>query len=252
MPIDGLVFAFLLFTSFTAGFIDSVAGGGGLLMLPALFLGGVPPQTALGTSKFASTWGTSMALGTYVYHKKVVWAVAVQGVVFSLVFSFLGSRLILCLDPSLAGKIVVCLLPLGIFLVIFHRSSEKSSMVLSFRNRWLTVPLVCSLLGFYDGFFGPGTGSLYILAFTLFLKMDYLRASGTAKLFNLASNLGALGVFLWNGKVLFELAIPLAVLSMSGSFLGSRLALKYKGVVRVFLMVSLGILMVSLAKKYFF
>lgn len=221
-------------------------------MLPALFLGGIPPQTALGTNKFASSWGTSVALGTYMLKKKVVWSVAVQGVAFSLAFAFLGSRLILCLDQNLAGKIVVCLLPLGLLLVFFRRNSEPETAALSVRNRWVTVPVICSILGFYDGFFGPGTGSLYILAFTIFLRMDYIRASGTAKLFNLASNVGALGVFLWNGKVLFELAVPLAVLNGTGNFLGSRVALKHKGAVRIVLMVSLGLLILSLVRKYFF
>jgi len=237
--------------SFAAGFIDSIAGGGGLLLLPALLLTGLPPQVAMGTNKFASTFGTATALVNYIRHGKVVWKIALTGIVFTLAASMLGSRAILAFDPRWVGRMVVILLPVAVIATLSRKPSPSGGSEPTVPMLALVVPLVCAALGFYDGFFGPGTGSFLLLAFTVVLDLDYVRASGTTKFFNLASNLGALVVFALHGKVLLAAGIPLAVANIAGNQLGSALALRRgAGLVRAFLLVSLSVLLGSLLVKY--
>lgn len=238
--------------SVVAGFIDSIAGGGGLLLIPALLVAGVPPQTVLGTNKFASTMGTSVALVNFVRHKKVVWRIALTGILFSMVGSLLGSKTILLFQNVMVGKIIVGLLPLSVLSLFLPQKNRAAVDDISSRDLYMKVPPICLSIGFYDGFFGPGTGSFLIMAFYLLVGLDLIRASATAKAFNLASNIGALSVFLIEGKVIFLLGLPLAIANVAGNYLGSSLAIKMgNNTVRVFLFISLSILFISLFWKYF-
>jgi uncharacterized membrane protein YfcA len=244
----------LSLVSFLAGFIDSIAGGGGLLLVPSLLLAGLPPQTALGTNKFAATIGTSIALLNFIRNRKVVWKIAVYGIAFALMGGFSGSKAILSLDNRIVGKIIVFLLPVAALAVIYPRKAqprEKRDHFLRF-DLFLKIPMICFSIGFYDGFFGPGTGSFFIICFYLFLDIDLLQASATTKVFNFLSNLGALVLFLFEGKVVLLLAIPLALANIAGNMAGSHLAIR-KGakVVRVFLLISLSGLFTSLVWQYF-
>jgi hypothetical protein len=243
--------ALLAAVSFAAGFIDSIAGGGGLLLLPALLLSGLPPQLAMGTNKFASTFGTGAALTNYIRHGKVVWRIGALGIFLSLGASMLGSRAVLHVDEQVVGRMVVLLLPIAILATLARKPSHGEREPSTTRI-FLVVPVVCAALGFYDGFFGPGTGSFFILAFTALLGLDFVRASATTKFFNLASNLGALVVFTAAGKVSLIVGIPLALANIAGNQFGSTLALRRgAGLVRVFLVVSLSVLLATLGLKYF-
>jgi uncharacterized protein len=242
----------LFAASFLAGFVDSISGGGGLLLMPALLFAGLPPQTALGTNKFANTIGTSFALMNFIRSKKVVWRIAAIGIIFSLLGAFLGSKAILIFSNETIGKIIVVLLPLAILGVFIPKIKRVSAEDLLPKDLYIRVIPTCLVIGFYDGFFGPGTGSFLIIAFYLFLGMDLLQASATAKVFNLASNVGALVVFLYEGKVIFLLGLPLAFANIAGNYLGSTLALKVGvKVVRAFLLVSFAVLFISLFWKYY-
>lgn len=249
-----LIVPILAGVSFIAGFIDSIAGGGGLVLLPALLLAGIPPQTALGTNKFSSTFGTGVALINFIRKKKVVWHIAAAGVGFTLGGAFFGSKAILCIPNQLVGKIIVLLLPLALLSALLPRRERAANDLEGFSKKslYLKVPLICGTIGFYDGFFGPGTGSFLIIAFYVWLGINLLQASATAKVFNLASNIGALTIFIMGGKVLFWLGLPLAFANILGNYFGSMLAIK-KGVafVKVFLIISLIILLISLSLKYF-
>lgn len=238
--------------SFLAGFVDSIAGGGGLIMLPALLLAGIPPQNSLGTNKFGSTFGTGVALANFVRSKKVIWGIATVGVVFTLSGSFLGTKTILLFSNEVIGKIIVFLLPLAVLGALAPRKERALNETLSKWDLYFKVPLICFSIGFYDGFFGPGTGSFLIIAFYVWIGINLVHASATAKVFNFLSNVAALTVFLIEGKVLFWLGVPLAIANIIGNYLGSMLAIK-KGsrVVKGFLMVSLTILFISLIWKYF-
>jgi uncharacterized protein len=243
----------LSLVSFLAGLIDSIAGGGGLLLIPSLLIAGLPPQTALGTNKFAATIGTGTALVNFIRGRKVIWKIAIYGIAFALLGGFAGSKAILSFDNKVVGKVIVFLLPLAAIGALYPKKSlihEKSNFLKS--DLFIKIPLICSPIGFYDGFFGPGTGSFFILAFYLFLGIGLVHASGTAKVFNFLSNLGALVIFLSEKKVVYLLGVPLALANVAGNYVGSHLAIK-KGekIVRTFLFISLSVLFVSLIWKYF-
>jgi uncharacterized membrane protein YfcA len=241
----------LVVAFFAAGFIDSVAGGGGLITVPSLLLAGLPPQAALATNKLASTSGTTVALMNFSRSGMVVWRIAAVGIVFSLIGSAVGTRAVLAFSPEAAAKAIVMLLPLGIAATLFPKGSGRARTDVTRLDLAVTVPLVTFAIGFYDGFFGPGTGSFLILAFHLLLGMELTRASATAKVFNLASNAASLAVFMAGGQVLYLLGLPLAAANIAGNYLGSSLAIrKGSGVVRACLTLSLTLLLATLAWKY--
>ena len=241
--------------TFIAGIVDSIAGGGGLITVPAMLLMGVPPHATLGTGKFATSLGTGLALFNFARSNLVLWRIAGLGVIFSLLGAYAGSVLAMHLDSALLGKVLVALLPVGMAVTLIPKKEMQITAPLSvtgFRF-WVFVPLVSLLVGGYDGFFGPGAGSFFILAFHWILRMGLIEASATSKVFNLASNVGALVGFLVAGQVLFALALPMAAASMAGNWVGSKMAIRAgAGMVRKFLTISLSLLMGTLIWRYFF
>ncbi|CAA6604394.1 conserved membrane hypothetical protein [Rhodospirillaceae bacterium LM-1] len=242
----------LCLAAFAAGFIDSIAGGGGLLLTPSLLLAGVPPHVALGTNKFASTLGTSTALYNFVQSKMVLWKVAAFGIAFSLVGSYGGTMAVLSFPAEPLGRLILLVLPFAGMAALMPKKERHHATEFSQIDLMVKAPLICFAIGFYDGFLGPGTGSFLILAFHAFLKIDLVRASATAKIFNFSSNLAALAVFAADGKVDYWLGLPLAAANIAGNWLGSHLAIrKGAGLVRWLLIASLSILFLSLAWKFF-
>jgi len=238
--------------SFVAGVVDSIAGGGGLITTPALLLSGVPPHYTMGTSKFSSTLGTAAALFNYARRGYVMWRIAPVGIAFSLIGAWCGSVLALHLDSDVLGKIMVAMLPLGMLLTLLPKKEQTTSAgPLTSGRFWFCAAAVSFVVGAYDGFFGPGAGSFFILAFHWILRMGLVEASAAAKVLNLASNVGALVALLWAGKVLFALALPMAVAGICGNWIGSRLALRSGApLVRRFLVVSMGMLLCTLIWRY--
>ncbi len=253
MEFEISVIVLLSIAFFVAGFIDSIAGGGGLITLPALLFAGIPPQLALGTNKLASSLGTGTAVLNFMLNKKMLLKVLAIGIIFSLSGSFVGSKTILLLDTDLVGKIIIILLPIGIIATLMPRKGKTNDNKLTKLDYWLKIPLICLVIGFYDGFFGPGTGSFLTLGFFFFTRMKLVQATANAKVFNLMSNIGSLVAFLLAGKVLFMIAIPLALANMTGNYFGSRLAIKKgEGIIRVFLIIAFVLLLTSLIWKYYF
>ena len=248
MTISLLACAFVVLAAFVGGFIDSIAGGGGLIVMPALLLTGLPPHVAVSCNKFGSSLGTAVALANFAKSHLVLWKTALVGIGFALVGAHLGTRLALAISPDIFGKILVILLPFALILTLLppREAKDKTPKV------WI-MPLICTIIGAYDGFFGPGTGSFLILAFHFFLSMSLLQASATAKVLNLASNLSNLFTFIFAGTIWWALAIPMAIASILGNFLGSRLAIQRGSkAVRSFLIIVLLIMLVTLISKYFF
>lgn len=237
---------------FMAGFVDSIAGGGGLIIIPSFLIAGIPPQWALGTNKFQATLGTSIATINFIHKKKVSVSVILSGILFALGGAYTGSRLILTLDPNIVGKIIIFMLPLGMFATLMPKRVTISHKNLSKLDIFLKIPLICLIIGFYDGFFGPGTGSFLTISFYIFINLNLIEATANAKVFNFVSNLGALVAFIYSGKVLFLLAIPMALANMAGNYLGSHLVLK-KGdkIIKLFLILVLITLTVTLIGRYF-
>jgi len=247
-------FIFLGAAGFLAGFIDAVAGGGGLITLPALLAAGLPPHLALGTNKFQSMFGTSCALINFARKGKVIWKVAALGVPFALVGSALGARLVLFLDPSLVAKIIIGFLPPLVIVVLFSRSILRHHPLARMKkfNFWVLTPLACLLIGTYDGFLGPGTGTFLILALVFFTHLNLIGASATAKTFNLASNVGAFAMFVISGAVYFPYAIAMAGFNIAGNIVGSHFAIKRGDhFIQKILIVSLSLLFAYLIWKYF-
>lgn len=243
---------FLATAAFFAGLLDSMAGGGGLISLPATLLVGIPPHLALGTGKFMAAIGTSASFLTYARSGVIVWRVAAIGVGFSLAGSVAGTETALYLDNAVLGKVILFLLPVAALLTFVPVRGQSNETAPGKTALYIITPVVCTLIGFYDGFFGPGTGSFMLLSLHFFLGMHLVAASGTAKTFNLASNISSLVVFLINGKIYYYAAIPMAAANMAGNILGSKLALKRgPALIRKMLLISLALLFASLLYRYF-
>ncbi len=246
------ILLFLMAAAFFAGLIDSMAGGGGLISIPALMVAGIPPHLALGTNKFMSSTGTSVAFFTYARNKMVVWRVAGIGIAFSLAGSALGAKTALHLNNEVLGKVILFLLPVAALLTFMPPRRHNPRENMDSACLYLLTPLVCLGIGFYDGFFGPGTGSFMLMALNMALGLGLVQASGTAKAFNLASNLSSLAVFLLSGKVLFMAALPMAGANIAGNFIGARLALRYgAALIRKALLLSLALLFATLLWRYY-
>ncbi len=238
---------------FIAGFVDSVAGGGGLISTPSMLLCGIPPHVALGTGKFASTLGSLSSLWTFARNHLVVMRIAPAGFVSAFLGGMLGSALAMRVPSDMLGKVLIFLLPVGMVISLFSGRLVTQEGELPERGLWVRVILMGLLIGAYDGFFGPGTGSFFIIMQHLVLRMGLVRASATAKVFNLASNAGAFAVFATGGVTHFMLGLPLAAANILGNQLGTRLAIRIGArMVRNFLYVTLTLLLSTLVYRFFF
>ena len=248
---EAIVVLLLSLMSFLAGFIDSVAGGGGLVLIPSLLLAGIPPQTALGTNKFAALFGTSTALANFMKSGKVIWRIAGFGLAFSVMGSVIGTKAILYFDQNTTAKIIIMMLPITAIVTFLPKRQLKTSISdFSKKDLYFYTPLLCVIVGFYDGFFGPGTGTFLIFGFYIFLGLHLLNASAISKVFNLASNAGSFVTFAFADKVLYGIGIPIALSNLVGGYLGSILAIK-KGqqFIKVSLLIVFGILFITLIHR---
>ena len=232
----------LCLVSFGAGFIDAVAGGGGLLQLPALFIllpAGSLPAVVFGTNKFASFAGTLVATGRFLRSVALDRRIVLPAALLALPFSFLGARVVQLADPAVFRPLVVVLL-VAVAIYTFVKKdfgSLHAPRLGPAAKLWLAAA-VGALLGFYDGFFGPGTGSFLIFAFIGLFGCGFLQASATAKVVNCATNFAALAFFTFHGDVLYAVAAPMAACNIAGGFTGARLAiLKGSAFVRVLFLI---------------
>jgi uncharacterized membrane protein YfcA len=218
----------LLLFAFLAGFVDSVVGGGGLIQLPALliFLPQYPIASVFGTNKLVSITGTSIATIQYARKIKIPWKTVLITAGTAFCSSYLGARVVSLINPQLLRPFIIIML-IGIAIYIFIKKdfgSVQEAAEIPNKPFWWGI-VIGGVLGFYDGFFGPGAGSFMIFAFIILLGFNFLTASGSSKVVNFSTNLAALLFFLFNGNVLFHIALPMIAFNMSGAFLGSRLAL---------------------------
>ncbi|MGD8846400.1 MAG: TSUP family transporter [Desulfobacteraceae bacterium] len=219
------IFIILFLGGFAAGFVDSIAGGGGLISLPVLLSVGLPPQTALGTNKLQGTFGTLSASYNYIRSGKVDLNESVAGIVFTFIGAAAGAWLIQSLDPGLLKHIIpVLLMAVFIYTVISKDLGVKRRDALMPRG-WFYLVFGLAL-GFYDGFFGPGTGSFWTAALMALLGYDMTRAAGATRIMNFISNIVALGVFIMGHNVLYSAGICMAAGQIVGARIGSSLAIK--------------------------
>ncbi|MBT9183713.1 TSUP family transporter [Pectobacterium punjabense] len=241
----------LVVASFIAGYIDAIAGGAGLILIPAFILTGLPPQLALGQEKLVSTIGTIAAIKNFVKNKSVIWSVVPAGLLSGLAGAYVGAKVILLLPAETLSLIIVALLPVGLIAATI-KGRIKESTERKAKTNFLAIFSICFIVGFYDGFFGPGTGSLFIISLTVVNKFGLLQASATSKIFNFSSNIGAFVAFAIAGKMAYLIGIPMILASLLGNHLGSMHAIKTNGeIVRKVLFVTVGAMMLTLSAKYF-
>ncbi len=238
-----------------AGFVDSIVGGGGLIQLPALFAAfpATAPATLFGTNKLASIVGTTSAAIQYSRRVEIPWRVAGPGALAALLGSWYGAKAVAYLDPAILRPLILALLVLVAVYTFLRKDLGSVSREPEHGVRSVFIALsVGGVIGFYDGFFGPGTGSFLIFLFIRLLGMDFLRASVSAKILNVATNLAAISFFVGNVELMWKLAALMAVCNLTGSILGSRMALKHgTGFVRKMFLAVVTVLILRLAYDTF-
>ena len=212
---------------FLAGLVDAIGGGGGLISLPAYLLSGVPIHNAIATNKLSSACGTTLATIRFIRQGLVNWRPALPTIAFAVLGSSLGAHLSMATGEGIMEKILFVILPVVAFLVlnprIFHDNREAE--ILLNRRTLLTAILSSFAVGIYDGFYGPGTGTFLIIAFTVFARLNIRTANAQAKVINLTTNITSLTIFILNGQVVFLLGLAAAVCNMAGNYVGSGLAM---------------------------
>jgi len=234
---------------FLGGFIDSIAGGGGLITLPAYIISGVPIHMALGSNKFSSTFGTAFSAYNFLRNKKVYVKAIPVSVICALIGSSAGACVAMLTSDEVLRWILMGLVPVVAVFVVAKKNfgAEDNSETLSTKVILTGASIAALTIGFYDGFFGPGTGTFLILIFTVFLRFDLVTANGNAKIINLSSNVGSLITFVIGGQVLYALAVPAAFFGIAGNFIGSALAIKIGAkVIKPILLVVLAILLFNI------
>lgn len=245
MQVTPQMYLIVLPLVFLAAAVDAIAGGGGLITLPAYTLAGLNYDFASGNNKFSSTFGTLTATVRYWRSGKLLVAPALVAAALALPGSWLGTRAAMALGNRVMHIFMVFAIPVvGVLVLLKGKGPERSRPVT--RRDWPVCAAIGLAIGFYDGFFGPGTGTFLILLFTTLLGMDMVSASATAKPVNLVSNIASLLTRIAAGNVLFALAIPAMCCSIAGGWLGAKLALrKGAGFIR---WVMLGVLAVMTVK----
>lgn len=207
-----------------AGFVDSIAGGGGLISLPAYLISGLPAHTSIATNKLSSSMGTAVSTCKYARSGYIDWRLAVFCVVSALLGSAIGARIALLISDRIFRILMLVILPLTAAYVMKKKDifSGDGRKELSFAKSAAFATAIAFSIGMYDGFYGPGTGTFLILLLTRFAHMEIHKANGITKVINLSSNIGSLVVYLTSGQVLLPLGFAAAVFSIAGNYFGSR------------------------------
>ena len=224
-----LTICLLAISAFAAGFIDAVVGGGGLIQTPFLLITfpKMPLPVLFGTNKIASLAGTSIA--AFNYAKRVTFNYKLLLVISLSCFtsSFLGAQIVNRIDANILKPVILVILIAIVIYTFFKKNlGAVETKELPLKKQMLYGSGIGLVVGFYDGFFGPGTGSFFVLGFVIILGFEFIKASAYAKIVNCITNISALVVFIKHGHYILHLAILLAVFNILGSFTGSHLALK--------------------------
>ena len=234
---------------FLGGFVDSVAGGGGLITLPAYLMAGLPVHLAAGTNKVVNGSGSAIASVKYFRSGKIQLRPSLWAAAGALAGASFGARIAMHLsDRVLQGLMLVALPGVAVFLVVkkdFGKDPEERDHI---RQYIVLVSLAIGLaVGCYDGIVGPGTGTLLIMAFTALLHMDMVTASGSAKVANVASNVASAVAFILGGQVMWSIVLPAAACSILGNYCGARYAIRGGGQrIRIMIFVVLGMMFVKM------
>ena len=207
---------------FLAGFVDAAAGGGGLISLPAYMIVGLNPIDAIGTNKFSASCGTLVATMRYSRCGFIHWREMVLAIIAALTGSWFGARLALMVENEIFKIIMLVILPITAIFVLNKRALSKYRCPYTTRQTKTIITILALVMGIYDGFYGPGTGTFLMLMLVGIAHISLEQAVGTTKVINLSTNLASLSVYLVHGKVLFPLALVAAVFGIAGNYIGAR------------------------------
>jgi len=233
---------------FLAGLVDSIAGGGGLISLPAYLIAGLPPVNAIATNKLGSSIGTVASTARYIKNGYVDKMLAVPSVSAALIGAFFGAELLLMVNSNILKYPMIIALPIIAFIIFKDKELENSASYHISRHKQIVLVTVISLfIGAYCGFYGPGTGTFLLILYTKLAKMDIKSASGNVKLVNLSSNILSTFVFLSSGNTFIPLGLTAGIFCIAGHYIGSGLVMK-KGfkAVKPIIMIVLILLMIKL------
>ena len=220
-------FLFVCPLLFLAGLVDAIGGGGGLISLPAYLIAGLPMHQAVATNKLSSTCGTTLATARFIKKGLVNIKLAVPSVLSAIIGSSIGAKLSLAMDEKVMEYILFAVLPLAAFIVLnkkLFKDNPNAKLILD-KKTIVTAIIAALIIGMYDGFYGPGTGTFLIIAFTTFAKISIGSANAQAKVINLTTNITSLIIFILNGQVLFSLGLAAAACNMLGGYIGAGLVI---------------------------
>lgn len=234
---------------FLAGLVDAIGGGGGLISLPAYLIAGLPVHQAIATNKLSSACGTTLATARFIRNRLVNFRLAIPSVLAAVMGSSIGAHLSMATDEKIMRYILFIILPVSALIVLnkklFH-DAEDDTVRLN-RRTVLTAIGAAFTIGIYDGFYGPGTGTFLIIAFTVLARMSIQTANAQAKVINLTTNITSLVIFLLNGQVLIPLGLAAAVCNMAGGYIGAGLVMtKGSKIVKPIILFVLGLLLIKI------
>ena len=237
------VLALLCAAAFVAGCVDAIAGGGGLITLPALLGAGLPPHLALATNKGQSIFGSGAAVIAFARRGLVDRTRACVTFPLGLLGSFAGAAAVLAVPPATLRPVVLVLLPVAALTLVVRKPDRSGAPRPARARALLSAGLLALGIGAYDGFFGPGTGTFLIVGFVVLLHETLVAATADAKVVNFASNLAAVAVFATQGRVLWRVSLPMAGATFAGAWVGAHLAVRGgdRVIRRVVLVVVLGL-----------
>ena len=232
---------------FVAALVDAIGGGGGLISLPAYLLAGLPVHYAIGTNKLSSFLGTTASTARYIRRGYVNWKLAVPSILLAIIGSHLGTRLQLRLSDRFFHYLMIVLLPVIAFVILKKKGFKEAAGEIDPLKQKIIVWAASFVIGMYDGFYGPGTGTFLLIVFCRLAKMDLKTASGNVKIVNLSSNVGALLTSLSAGKVIVPIGILAGAFGFLGHYIGAGLMIRNGSkVVTPVIVIVLSLLMVKL------
>ena len=226
---------------FLAGFVDAIGGGGGLISLPAYYLAGVPIHHAIATNKLSSATGTLISTIRIGKSVKIRWKLIAPAVVMALIGSYLGTRLSILTDEKILRQVLLIVLPVVAFFVL-----RKNSLI-SEKKEQLIVWTSALIIGTYDGFYGPGTGTFLLIMFMGLAHLTSMESAAYTKILNLSSNVCSMVTFLLGGHILLLLGLTASVFSIAGHYVGAGMVLKNgTKVIRPIILVVLALLFIKI------
>jgi uncharacterized membrane protein YfcA len=235
---------------FAASFVDAIGGGGGIISVPVYLLAGLPTHQALGTNKLSSGIGTAASTIRYLKKGYVDWSLGIPSVFLAVGGAYIGTTLQLMADERILKYLLLLVLPLAAVVLMRKKSLPETKGELPIWKRRFGVWIPSLVIGVYDGFYGPGTGTFLLLCFCMLAKLDVRTASGNVKLVNFSSNMGALATSLMAGKVLIGVGAVAACFSIAGHYLGAGLAIRNGSkIVRPVILVVIGLLMIRVISE---